>query len=109
MEMFSLADSLARGRVRSPWRVPNEEEDFETASRLFKFTRLVTFRKLGRSFFFGMAAMALILTASVLAQTFQGNCTLTGRKPKRVRLELLSYRTPQPGAARASYGGYTTA
>ena len=55
-----------------------------------------------------MAAMALILTASVLAQT-QGNCTLTGRKPKRVRLELLSYRTPQPGAARASYGGYTTA
>lgn len=56
-----------------------------------------------------MAAMALILTASVLAQTFQGNCTLTGRKPKRVRLELLSYRTPQPGAARASYGGYTTA
>ena len=62
-------------------------------------------------FLFGMAAMALILTASVLAQTFQfqGNCTLTGRKPKRVRLELLSYRTPQPGAARASYGGYTTA
>ena len=96
--------------MESP-NLPNEEEDFETASRLFKFTRLVTFRKLGRSFFFGMAAMALILTASVLAQTFQfqGNCTLTGRKPKRVRLELLSYRTPQPGAARASYGGYTTA
>ena len=56
-----------------------------------------------------MAAMALILTASVLAHQFQGNCTLTGRTPKRVRLELLSYRTPQPGAARASYGGYTTA